>query len=97
MTGGAFDITVKPLVDLYQHYQATNTLPSEAEVQGTLALVNYRQIQVLPFAASFDVALSDELVPGDVVFEGWDSGDFEVTDSKQWEGFTTYHYVRKGF
>lgn len=49
----------------------------------------------LPFTASFDVALSDESVPGDVIFDDWDYGDFEVAGSKTWEGFTIYHYVRK--
>ena len=43
---GAFDITVKPLVDLYQRYQMEGSLPPDAEVQKSLALVNYRDMNV---------------------------------------------------
>ncbi len=43
---GAFDITVKPLVDLYQRYQMQGSLPPDAEVQENLALVNYRDMNV---------------------------------------------------
>ena len=46
LSGGAFDITVLPLVKLYQQHQAANQLPSDAEIQETLDLVDYRQISV---------------------------------------------------
>ncbi|MEW5960204.1 MAG: FAD:protein FMN transferase, partial [Chloroflexota bacterium] len=46
LTGGAFDISVKPLLDLYQ----TGT----RDVQGTLSLVDYRQIRVGHNAIVFD-------------------------------------------
>jgi thiamine biosynthesis lipoprotein len=44
MTGGAFDITVKPLVDLYK--QAQPDLPDESAVKAALALVDYRQVEM---------------------------------------------------
>lgn len=43
LTDGAFDITVKPLLDLYQ---ASNTLPTDEQVQATLSLVDYRKLNV---------------------------------------------------
>ena len=45
-SGGAFDITVKPLVDLYEAHLATHTLPTAAQVEQTLSRVDYRQIRV---------------------------------------------------
>jgi thiamine biosynthesis lipoprotein len=44
MTNGAFDVTVKPLIDLYQ--QSQPDLPGEEEVQGALGLVDYRKLAV---------------------------------------------------
>ena len=49
----------------------------------------------LPFAYSLDVAESDELVPGDLIFNEWDQGDFELVSSKEWKGFKTLHFIRK--
>lgn len=43
MTDGAFDITVKPLLDLYQ---TSKTLPDEEQIQSTLSLVDYRKLNV---------------------------------------------------
>jgi thiamine biosynthesis lipoprotein len=43
LTAGAFDITVKPVLDLYQ---AGPDLPGEDEVQRTLALVDFRKIDL---------------------------------------------------
>ena len=45
-TNGAFDITVKPLGDLYQAYAKRGELPSETAVAQTLPLVNYKNIDV---------------------------------------------------
>jgi len=42
-TDGAFDITVKPLLDLYQ---ASETLPGEGQIQRALSLVDYRKLDV---------------------------------------------------
>ena len=36
----------------------------------------------LPFAYSLDVAESDELITGDLTFDEWDQGDFELVSSK---------------
>lgn len=38
-TGGAFDITVKPLVDLYKNSFANNHTPTDSEIERTLKLV----------------------------------------------------------
>lgn len=46
LSSGAFDITIKPLVDLYQQYQPTQTLPPAVEIEQVLELIDYRQIQV---------------------------------------------------
>ncbi|MFW5943170.1 MAG: FAD:protein FMN transferase [Chloroflexota bacterium] len=45
-SGGAFDVTVKPLLDLYQAGQEKGALPSRRQISLALPLVNYRQIQV---------------------------------------------------
>jgi thiamine biosynthesis lipoprotein len=44
MTNGAFDVTVKPLIDLYQQTQPD--LPGEEDVQRALGLVDYRKLAV---------------------------------------------------
>jgi len=46
LSGGAFDITSKPLVDLYQQHQIDNTLPPADRIEQTLQLVDYHQIDV---------------------------------------------------
>jgi thiamine biosynthesis lipoprotein len=47
LSDGAFDVTIKPLVDLYQHYHTTvHTLPPDDEIERTLARVNYRQVRI---------------------------------------------------
>ncbi|MCB0047396.1 MAG: FAD:protein FMN transferase [Caldilineaceae bacterium] len=45
-SGGAFDITVKPLVDLYQRHQAANSFPSQTEIAAVLEKVDYRKIRI---------------------------------------------------
>jgi thiamine biosynthesis lipoprotein len=44
ITNGAFDVTVKPLVDLYQ--QSQPNLPSAGSVESALSLVDYTQLAV---------------------------------------------------
>ena len=46
LTGGAFDMTIKPVVDLYQ--SAQGELPTEEAVQASLALVDYRNVEITP-------------------------------------------------
>lgn len=48
-----------------------------------------------PFAKILDVAETDELVPGNLIFDTWDNGDFELVSEKQLDGFRTLRYVRK--
>ena len=44
-TGGKFDITVKPLLDLYQrHQQVSSALPPRAALEAALGLVDYRKV-----------------------------------------------------
>lgn len=45
-SGGAFDITIKPLLDLYQRQHAEHALPDAAAIRAALALVDYRKIDV---------------------------------------------------
>ena len=51
-----FDITVKPLVDLYQQYQTSNTLPPADRIEQTLQLIDYRQIEVVGQRVAFQAA-----------------------------------------
>jgi thiamine biosynthesis lipoprotein len=47
LSDGAFDITVKPLLDLYQQSKSQESeLPSEMQVQNTLDKVGYKKIQI---------------------------------------------------
>ena len=46
LSNGAFDITIKPLVDLYQADHARGALPQETAVFTTKQLVNYKNIMV---------------------------------------------------
>jgi len=45
-TGGAFDITVKPLIDLYKDSFAANHSPSEADIKKVLELVGCNRMRV---------------------------------------------------
>lgn len=56
LTGGAFDITVKPVVDLFQSkYENGKPLePSEAELKDLLALVNAAKVKITGRSISFD-------------------------------------------
>jgi len=44
LSGGAFDVTMKPLQDLYQDSFANNRPPDDAEINEALALVGYRNL-----------------------------------------------------
>ena len=48
----------------------------------------------LPQAQVLDVAESDDLVPGDIVFSEWDDGSFELVQTQRWVGFKTSRYLR---
>lgn len=47
-----------------------------------------------PHAQVVDVAETTELIPGDLVFDDWDQGDFELVSMKEWEGGKTLQYKR---
>lgn len=46
LTQGAFDITINPLVQLWGINKKGNFVPSEAEIQKALTLVDYRSVQM---------------------------------------------------
>jgi FAD:protein FMN transferase len=73
LTEGAFDVTVKPLVDLYQQ-QAAQTLPAADAVQSTLAQVGYQQLDVSPerivFARPGMAITLDGIAKGYIVDQG---------------------------
>jgi len=48
-----------------------------------------------PYAKIVDVAETTELVPGDLIFDDWDKGDFQLTHTEEWIGGRTLHYTRK--
>jgi len=48
-----------------------------------------------PYASELDIAETDVLVPGDLVFNDWDTDDFELVRTKEWSGGKTSHYIRK--
>ena len=52
LTNGAFDVTVKPVVELYK--KAQPDLPDEANIQKSLELVNYRKLTVSDQKIWFD-------------------------------------------
>ena len=71
LTDGAFDITVKPLLDLYQ---SSDNLPNEEQVQEALTLVGYRKLDVKVHTVSFqEPGMSitlDGIAKGFIVDEG---------------------------
>lgn len=73
-SNGAFDVTVKPLVDLYEDYHTRNALPPETAVLAALPLVDYRNLSVsndqIAFAQSGMALTVDGIAKGYVVDEG---------------------------
>jgi thiamine biosynthesis lipoprotein len=53
LTGGAFDVTVKPLLDLYQLAQPT--LPTAEEIQAALIRANYQNLLVSENEIAFSI------------------------------------------
>jgi len=52
-TGGAFDITVKPLVDLYKNSFQVGGKPADSEVENTLQLVDAKKLRLTGGDISF--------------------------------------------
>jgi len=46
LSDGAFDITMRPMIELWGINQKENYIPSDFEIQETLKLVNYKDIQL---------------------------------------------------
>ena len=74
LSAGAFDVTVKPLVDLYQDYQTRNELPPKTAVLATLPLINYQNLKISNSQISFSqpgMAITvDGIGKGYIVDEG---------------------------
>ena len=74
ISNGAFDITVKPLLDLYQDYQKQDALPPATAVAAARQLVNYQNIhingQTITFAQPGMSITLDGIGKGYVVDEG---------------------------
>lgn len=72
LTDGAFDITVKPLLDLYQ--AETGLLPTAAQIRQALRLVGYRNIKLTDHQVGFrlpGMSLTlDGIAKGFIVDEG---------------------------
>jgi thiamine biosynthesis lipoprotein len=56
MTGGAFDPTVGPLLELWRKAQERNQLPTEEELSAARALVGMDAVQILTFLAQKPLA-----------------------------------------
>ncbi len=69
VTGGAFDITVKPLIDLYKTSFAKDLKPSESEIERTLKLVGSEKLQFKKGALSF--ASSEMAITLDGIAKGF--------------------------
>ena len=71
LTDGAFDITINPLLALYQ---SNETLPSDAEIQQALELVDYRKLNISTQTVGFQEAgmsiTLDGVAKGFIVDEG---------------------------
>lgn len=48
-----------------------------------------------PYANIVDVAETTKLVPGDLIFDEWDKGDFKLVMAKDWDGGKQLRYERK--
>jgi thiamine biosynthesis lipoprotein len=75
LAGGAFDITIQPLYDLYRRYRdATGGLPPDAEIRAALERVDYRQVLVDGEEVSFGLpgmAITlDSIAKGYIVDQG---------------------------
>lgn len=63
-----------------------------------LAVVGGRSVlrYFLPYARQLDIAITDQLVPGDVVFDEWTTESFREDSSEAWVGGRTVHLRRTG-
>jgi thiamine biosynthesis lipoprotein len=52
-TGGAFDVTIQPVAQLFTHHQLRGRLPSSAEVRSTLACVGFQRVTLDPRRVAF--------------------------------------------
>jgi thiamine biosynthesis lipoprotein len=53
LTGGTFDVTVKPLIDLYKNSFAAGKIPSDVEIDKTLPLVGANKLRFANNTVSF--------------------------------------------
>lgn len=74
-TAGAFDMTIRPLADLWGFIWKQHRLPTTAELERTLPLVNFRQVQLDPATRTVRFVAADSRKPltpsgGEGVAEG---------------------------
>lgn len=69
VTGGAFDITVKPLIDLYKTSFAGNHVPSETEINSAMKLVGIENLHLEKGALVF--GKSDMAITLDGIAKGY--------------------------
>ncbi len=74
-SNGAFDITIKPLIDLYQEYQLSEKgIPSKEDIQRTLKFVDYRNLIVngdeIKFGCPGMAITLDAIAKGYIVDQG---------------------------
>ncbi len=79
---------VKDYMELVERFKDSS---DELTVIGGLTILKL----FTPYASEIDVAETDELVPGDLVFDDWDKSDFKLVSSRDWKDGRTMHYVRK--
>lgn len=72
---------------LVEKYKDSN---EELLIVGGLAMFKF----FTPYADVFDIAESDNLIPGDLVYDTWEKQPLQVKSDKAWEGFRVIRYVR---
>lgn len=88
-----FDVEGEPIQivtnanELIEKYQYSE---EELLIVGGLAMFNF----FVPYAQRLDIAESDELIPGDLVYDSWEKEPFELKSKQEWEGFSVLTYER---
>ena len=62
-TDGAFDVSIRPLADLWGFIWKQHRLPTEEELERTLPLVNFQNIQLDPATRTVQFAAADSRKP----------------------------------
>ncbi len=73
--------------ELIEHYVSSE---EELLIVGGLSMFKL----FTPHASILQIALSDKLVPGDVIYDTWKEYPFELVSTKDWEGFKVKSYKK---